>query len=188
MALLRETKTKTFRGAVPIPFSMIETLEPRLLLSVGGGFANAGIEGAYFNNTTLSGTPSFTRKEVRVNFDWGTTLAPGGSLSPGYADVGHNNFSVRWTGQVVAAFAETYTFQTVTDDGVRLYIKPTSSGTWTTVIDDWTAHPATTDSGTYTLTAGTTYDIKMEYYQNTGAATAQLSGPAPAHHRKSSTR
>ena len=83
----------------------LEELESRELMSTGGGFANAGIMGEYFNNTNLTGTAAFTRSDVRVDFDWGTTQTPGGSASAGFKDVSHNNFSVRWTGQVVPAFS-----------------------------------------------------------------------------------
>ena len=46
-----------------------EELEPRTLLSVGGGFTNGGLLGQYFNNPTLAGTPAFTRTDVRIDYD-----------------------------------------------------------------------------------------------------------------------
>ncbi len=158
----------------------VEVLEARECPSVGGGFTNAGIIGDYFNNTTLAGAASFERSDVRVDFDWGTTMAPGGSTSTGFNAIGHNNFSVRWTGQIVPAFSETYNFQTTSDDGVRLFVKPTGSSTWTTVIDNWTAHSSTVDTGSFAMTAGVTYDIKMEYYQNNNAAVAKLAWSSPS--------
>ena len=60
----------------------LEDLESRILLSsVGGGFVGAGITGHYFNNATLSGQPTFARSDERIDFDWGTTIAPGGSMA-----------------------------------------------------------------------------------------------------------
>ena len=55
-----------------------------------------------------------TRIDPTVDFDWGTG-------SPAAA-IGADTFSVRWTGQVQAPFSGTYTFYTVSDDGVRLWV------------------------------------------------------------------
>jgi uncharacterized repeat protein (TIGR03806 family) len=48
------------------------------------------------------------------------------------------------------------------------------------LINDWTDHAATTDSGTVTLNAQQLYNIRMEYYQNGGLAVAQLSWSSPS--------
>jgi hypothetical protein len=58
--------------------------------------------------------------------------SPGGSRSPGFADVGNQNFSVRWTGRIMPRFSESYTFKVICDAGARLCFKPTNSVTWTT--------------------------------------------------------
>src|SRR5262245_49411555 len=85
-------------------------LEDRTLPAVGGGFTAAGVLGEYFANPDLAGAPAFRRRDVRIDFDWGTALAPGGSTGPGFRDVGTDGYSVRWTGQLVPRFSETYTF------------------------------------------------------------------------------
>jgi len=46
------------------------------------------------------------------------------------------------------------------------------------LIDHWSDHSATQDQGKIDLVAGQKYDIKMEYYQHAGNATAQLSWAA----------
>jgi hypothetical protein len=158
----------------------LEVLEGREAPSVGGGFTGGGIVGEYFDNTTLSGAPAFTRTDVRINFDWGTTMTPGGSISAPFNSIGNSNFSVLWTGDVVPAFSETYTFSTLSAAGVQLFIRPTGTTAWTTLIDDWTAHTATTDTGAFTMTGGSTYDIMMEYYQTTGPAVAELGWSSPS--------
>jgi hypothetical protein len=157
----------------------VEDLEGRIAPSVGGGFTNAGLLGQYFANTSLSGTPAFSRQDVRVAFYW-WDWATSGSTSPGFRDIGATNFSVRWTGQVVPAFSETYTFTTASDDGVRLYIKPAGSVNWTTLIDNWRDHALTKDSGSIALTKGLAYDIKLEYYQGPGGAIIQLAWSSPS--------
>ena len=105
--------------------------------AVGGGWLHGGAEGEYFANANLGGAPAFTRRDARVDFDWGTLRGPGGSRSPGFADVAADNFSVRWSGQIIARFGETYTFEVQCDDGARLSIKAAGAVNWTTLIDQW---------------------------------------------------
>lgn len=133
-----------------------------MLAGVGGGFLDAGVTGEYFNNTALTGSPSFTRRDDRIDFDWGTNIRPGGSSSDAFSAIGTDSYSVRWTGQLKSRFNETYTFRTTTDDGVRLFIKPTTSSTWTTLIDQWVGQSATEWTGSFALNTNTTYDLRME--------------------------
>jgi hypothetical protein len=159
----------------------VESLEVRRLLSVGGGFTDAGIRGEYFANPALTGSPTFTRRDVRIDFDWGTTVKPGGSISPGFRDVPADNYSVRWTGKVVSRFSETYTFKTISDDAVRLMIRPEGSATWTTLVDAFVLGASVTSrTGTYALTAGQKYEVRMEYAEGTGSATAKLRWSSPS--------
>jgi Domain of unknown function (DUF4832)/Domain of unknown function (DUF4874)/PA14 domain/Immunoglobulin I-set domain len=119
-----------------------------------------GLTGTYFPNVDLTGD-SVTRTDATVNFDWGQ----GSPLTGVPAD----NFSVRWTGQVQAQFSETYTFSTVSDDGVRLWINGQL------LIDNWTVHAPTENTGTITLVAGQKYDLKMEYFDSGWGAVSTLS-------------
>ena len=90
-----------------------------------------GLLAQYWNDTTghFVGTPALTRVDPQVSTDWGGG-GPGGAI-------GVDHFSARWTGRVQAQFSQTYTFYTNADDGVRLYIKPIQSLTYTTLIDDF---------------------------------------------------
>jgi hypothetical protein len=136
----------------------METLERRLQL------AGDGLSAAYFDNATLSGTP-LQRIETQVDFTWGT-----GSPDP---SIPADSFSARWTGQIQTIESGTYTFFTNSDEGVRLWIDGQL------LIDNWTAHAATENSGAILLAADTKYDIKIEYYEGTGNATMQLSWQRP---------
>ena len=170
----RKART-TFRPMAPSP------MEARTLLSVGGGYTAGGLVGQYYSNASLSGTPAFTRDDVRVNFDWGTTQAPGGSIDAGFNAVGAQNFSAQWTGQVIPTFGETYTFKANSaGGGDRLSIRPTGTTTWTTLVDDWTPHASKIDTGTFAMTAGTSYDIRLQYAHTTGAAAMGLSWSSPS--------
>ncbi len=120
-----------------------------------------GLKGDYFNNITVTGTPVISRTDTTVNFDWQY-----GSPDPA---IGNNNFSARWTGQVQPLYSETYTFYTISDDAVRLWVNGVQ------IINNWTAHGTTENSATVALTGGQKYDIVMEYFEGGGAATAKLS-------------
>ena len=80
----------------------------------------------------------------------------------------NDNFSIRFTGQVEALFTEEYTFETTSDDGIRLFVDGEL------IIDNFTDHSATVDRGTIRLEAGVRYDIRLEYYERTGRAIVQL--------------
>ena len=126
----------------------------------------SGLSGQYFSNNSLSGVPVLTRVET-VNFDWGTGAPAAG--------IPADNFSVRWTGQVQAASTGNYRFQTVSDDGVRLWVNGTL------LINNWTAHTPTTDtSAEIQLVAGQRYDIRLEYQERTTGALIQLRWLPPA--------
>lgn len=100
------------------------------------------------------------RCENRVNQSWGAG-GPGNGIPT-------NGFSARWVG-VEALIAGTYTFATLTDDGVRLWVNGQK------LIEFWQnqSHPITR-SGTIGLDSGE-FTVDMEYYENTGGAVAQLS-------------
>ena len=118
-----------------------------------------GLRGEYFNNQNLTNRV-FTRVDPTVNFDYGNG-------SPD-SRIGNDTFSVRWTGQIEARFTQRYTFTTRSDDGVRLYVNGQL------LIDQWNNHAATNHSGSINLEAGERVDIRMEYFEASGEAIAQL--------------
>lgn len=124
-----------------------------------------GLTGRYYNdagNGTKFTTLVRTRTDATVNFDWGS-----GSPVPGVVQA--NNFSVRWTGQLEAPVSGNYTFSTVSDDGVRLWVDGVLR------INAWTDHaPTTNTSAAVPLVAGVKYSVVMEYYERGGGAVARL--------------
>jgi predicted phage tail protein len=124
-----------------------------------------GLLGEYYDNMDFTDL-KVTRTDATVNFNWGS-----GSPDPA---LGADTFSVRWTGQIQAQFSETYTFYTQSDDGVRLWVNGQQ------LIDNWTNHATVENSGTIALAAGQSYDLKLEYYQNTGGAVASLLWSSPS--------
>jgi glucose/arabinose dehydrogenase len=118
-----------------------------------------GLRAEYFNNQNLTNR-AFTRVDQTVNFAWGAG-------SPD-SRIGADTFSARWTGQIESRYSETYTFNTRSDDGVRLYIDGQL------VIDQWNDHAPTNHTGRIFLEAGVRYDIRLEYYENGGGAEMRL--------------
>ena len=141
-------------------------------------FVEGGAAANYFDDRVapgahLQGAPVLSRVDATVdsNVVW-TAGDPDGA---GTALTG-NNFSTRWTGKVQAQFTGTYTFHTISDDGVRLWVNGQL------LINDWVTQGATDTYATINLSGGQKYDIRMEYFQGTGGIFAQLhwAGPATA--------
>jgi MSHA biogenesis protein MshQ len=121
--------------------------------------AAPGLQADYYNGMSFGALVS-TRTDASVDFWW--------SGSPA-ANVPADNFSVRWTGEIVAPVTGTYTFSTVSDDGVRLWIGNQL------LIDNWTDHAATTNTSVaVSLQSGQHYALQLEYYENLGGAFIQL--------------
>ncbi len=96
--------------------------------------------------------------------NWGATDAPGGSTSPGFSSIGTTNYSVLWTGQVIPKYSQTYTLTATTNGDVQLYIQAAGSSSWTTLVNQTDAEQSASNySGTYTVTAGASYNIKMMF-------------------------
>jgi hypothetical protein len=114
---------------------------------------------AYWNNTTLSGSPALERSDAKLDFDWGTG-SPGAGLPV-------DGFSARWNRYLDLA-AGTYRFTSTSDDGMRVYVDGKL------LIDQWYDHPPQTVSADASLSGGH-HLVTVEYYENSGIAVARLS-------------
>ncbi len=117
-----------------------------------------GLLGEYFTGITPGlNPPVLTRNDATIFFDWGI----GGPS----AATGIDTFSVRWTGDIVALYTESYTFTLPVDDGARVWIDNVL------VLDKWLPIGV---GGTFTftvnLTAGRHTPFKLEYYEQWGGA------------------
>jgi len=113
---------------------------------------------SYWSNKTLSGTPTLSRQEDLLNWDWGMG-APVQALPS-------DGFSARWT-RVIDVTTGQYRFSATADDGVRVYVDGKL------IIDQWWDHPAQTFTAQIGLTDGH-HEVMVEYYENTGFAVAKL--------------
>jgi hypothetical protein len=123
-----------------------------------------GLTGTYYSNISFSGMAT-TEIDPTVNFNWNGT-------SPA-ANIGGDNWSAEWTGQVEIPCTDNYEFCVVGDDGVRLWVDGNL------VDNGWVSQGPTmycdsVNGGTMAETAGTKHDIKMDYFQGGGGSVAQL--------------
>ncbi|MCX8128930.1 MAG: PA14 domain-containing protein [Clostridia bacterium] len=127
----------------------------RTLPAQGNG---TGLKAEYFNGWNLD-TKKLTRIDSAVNFNWGTG-SPDTSVKSEF-------FSARWTGYVLAKYTGTYKFHAFADNGVRLWVNGQK------IIDRWTDSFGE-EVGTIDLVAGQKYEIRLEYFDYTGAASVKL--------------
>jgi outer membrane protein assembly factor BamB len=122
---------------------------------VGGGLKAEFFEGREFKDLLV------TRTDETIDFDW----ADGEQPDPA---VHANSFCIRWSGQLLPRYSDSYTFTTVSDDGIRMWVDGKK------LIDNWTDHGPTEDNGTIALEAGRKVDLTIEYFQGASTACAKL--------------
>lgn len=130
---------------------------------------STGLRGEYFDRIDRSASEisdswvaDAERRDEVVNFSFG-------SGSPGLAGVGNDDFSIRWTGQLLADETDSFRIHTITDDGVRVWLNDSL------IIDRWVNQgPTEIISNWLPLTDGEKYELRVEYYERGGGATAKL--------------
>ncbi len=120
-----------------------------------------GLVGQYWNNDNYTGSPSITRVDQNIDFDWATG-------SPMRGTIAINNFTVRWDGYFVAPQTGTYQFGTTSDDDCKIWVDNQ------VVLDDWDWCGADRYGTSMTLNAGQIVPIRMDFRERTGLAIAQL--------------
>ncbi|MDQ0943159.1 PA14 domain-containing protein [Streptomyces sp. V1I1] len=126
---------------------------------------NHGLVGRYFADSGSHTFPAdnnafMVRNDPLVSFDWGS----GGATSGAPTD----SFMVRWTGYFMPPTSGNYTFGSTADDGTRITVNNTQ------VLSNWSDSPGTNYGSAIGLTAGVAVPVTFEYYENGGAATANL--------------
>lgn len=140
-------------------------------LSVQAGYAGTitngspGLLGQYYDGVAFN-TFMGAYVDAAVNFNPADTVL--GNNRAG----GGDTWSVRWTGQVLADFTETYTFFVDKDNGARLWVDNQL------IVDQWLS--ATGEySGALDLEAGRWYDVVLEFFENTGASRVVFQWSSP---------
>ncbi len=115
-----------------------------------------GLVGQYYNNMNFSGKPVLTRTDRRIAFNWHANLP--------VKQVTQLNFSMRWRGEIKPTRTGYYQFVSASDDGSRVYINGKR------IINNWNDHAITPVMAKAKLTAGKTYRLRIDYYNNGGLA------------------
>jgi hypothetical protein len=115
------------------------------------------------NNTAVPEIPTTapvsTHKDIAINFDWKYQSAAAG--------INQDFFVGQWV-KTSTFEAGAYTFETTSDDGIRVFIDNEL------ILDQWNDHAATTHKVEKTMTAGN-HTIRVEYYEKWGDAVAKFS-------------
>ena len=179
--------TPTQDAAVESPEAVIVTLsasptytlgEPKvaaIIITDETSANGTGLFAQFWNEGPLSdtvapvfpGTPPLTRVDATVNFAWADGVSPSSPATT----ITHNNFSSRWTGEVLPEFSQIYTFYWSVNRGGRMWVNGKL------LANNWPPSPVASAeySGTLLLEAGKRYPIVIEQYDNSGTATAILS-------------
>lgn len=128
-------------------------------LTVAAAGNGSGLKAEYYNDTDFSEL-RFIRLDETVNFNWG-----GEKPDP---LLNRDDFSVRWSGKVTANYSEVYTFHTETHGGGRLWVDGQL------LFEEWDKKGMVKQNASVSITAGQTYDIVMEFMDDSGSAQARL--------------
>lgn len=159
--------------------------DPRALPAIDARFLRPsassneqGLQGEYFRGVDFAGKPVLTRVDTRIDFRWDRgsptdSLVARGELKKENA-LPNDQYSVRWTGKIIAPLSGEYEFNVSGNDGVRLFIDDQA------VVDAWElTDRLASHSAKLNMDAGKTYDIKLEYFDDTRDAEIRLSWKLP---------
>ncbi len=137
-----------------------------------------GLRGEYFRSRDLSGKPALVRVDAQIGFRWDRgsptdNLMARGEAGPGQG-VPADNFSIRWSGQLLPPVSGSYRIEAAANDGYRLYLDGRL------LLDHWQpSDRLRADSVSVELEAGRAYDVKMEYYDGERDAGVRLAWNMP---------
>ena len=176
-----ETKVLHSRGADLVEGRQDPRARPPIdssALRPAAGSSGHGLKGEYFKGRDLEGTPLLSRIDAKVDFRWyrgapTSDLVARGELGSDRA-LPDDDYSVRWTGQLVPPVSGRYELTVTGDDGFRLFLGGKA------VIDEWTLRPrAFAKSATVDLEKGKAYDLRLEYFEAIRDAEIRLAWQFP---------
>jgi beta-glucosidase len=112
-----------------------------------------GLNGEYFNNSDLSGTPMRTRRDQQITF---------ARFNDVFSQGAGSGYSIRWNGFVVPEESNDYVFLIRTSQGVRLTVEGK------TVVDAWDNHSQSDFSATVALEKNHAVPIRLEIHSAVG--------------------
>ena len=150
---------KAASPSTQVDYISVCTLDPENSLweYSNNGQITQGLQAEYFTSNDLSGSPTATRVDNQVDFDWDIDSIP--------VSTNQQGFSARWTGQVRPQMNGDYVFKIRGDGGLRLIVNGQ------TLVDNFFSPtrppvgygPTVSYSGKITLQAGQTYSVEIDY-------------------------
>ncbi|MFI5210474.1 MAG: glycoside hydrolase family 3 C-terminal domain-containing protein, partial [Gemmatimonadales bacterium] len=118
------------------------------------------VQGEYFTNPELDGTPTLVRTDSVVDFAW--TLSSAGQGVP------LDWYSVRWTGTLAVPASGVRRIGVAGSDGYRLYLDDRL------VIDDWSKNSAGATLAAVSVRPGQRIALRLEYRETVGNGRIRL--------------
>ena len=147
-------------------------------LRPAAGSSERGLRGEYFRSSDLTGTPALVRVDAQIGFRWDRgsptdNLMARGEAGPGQG-VPADNFSIRWSGQLLPPVSGSYRIEAAANDGFRLYLDGRL------LLDHWQpSDRLRADNVSVELEGGRAYDLKLEYYDGERDAGVRLAWNMP---------
>ncbi|MEJ7768668.1 MAG: PA14 domain-containing protein [Chitinophagaceae bacterium] len=160
------SKVLTGSGPVTIGYADPATIQQTLL----GGLNYRYYEGAFNMLPDFNAlTPTITGNTANIDLE---------IRRPGVND----SFAIVWEGFINIPAAGTYTFETVSDDGSKLYFNTPYSLNAPALVNNDGTHPSQAVSGTVDIAAPGRYSIAISYFDNYGGESmeAYWTGPGVA--------
>ncbi len=154
----------------------------------GPGFARQQIPDAAFSSGAAPATGGLNYKYYEGDFDMlpdYTALTPVKTGTTNNVDIGvrtagvNDHFAFIWDGYINLPSAGTYTFETISDDGSKVYINMPYSVNGNSTVNNDGLHAPQSATGTVTVAAAGKYPISVTFFEKDGGETMQLywSGP-----------
>src|SRR6185437_5525650 len=126
------------------------------------GEIERGLQGEYFDNNTLAGTPKVVRTDRRIDFGW--------TLNSPARGIPFDWYSVRWTGRLTlpASAQPIRRLGVEGNDGYRLWLDDKL------IVDDWHKQSYGAHLADVWLAPGSVHTIRLEYFESTGNARVKL--------------
>ena len=164
-AVSRRTRVLYARGSdLADGFPLLETIPSSAMRTPSGG---RGLQGSYFGNRALEGTPVFARTDTTVEVDWHEG-APRQGMNP-------NDFGVRWTGTIRPPVTGMYRLGVTTTMRAELAIDDSVIvGTTYPQRDNEFPDARLAQSEPIQLEAGRSYRVRVEAHESYGEAELEL--------------
>jgi beta-glucosidase len=147
-------------------------------LRPAAGSSQQGLRGEYFRGRNPGGAPVMTRIDSRIAFRWDRGAPTDDAVARGELAnenaLAGDDFSVRWTGQLLPPESGRYELVVGANDGFRLFLEDRE------VLGGWEANERVRSSSvSVDLQAGRAYELRLEYFEDIRDAEVRLAWRRP---------